>query len=144
MSGDDAYLTLRGNLTAAPTLRYLDTGTAVASFTIASAARHFDRQAGVWAEQEPLYVTCTAWRATAEHLAESSLTGGQRILVYGKVKQRSYQTAAGLKRTVLELEVDDIGASLRHASVTVRRATRAAPNSGGGAWAGTGPATAPS
>ena len=143
MSGDDAYLTLRGNLTAAPTLRHLDTGTAVASFTIASAARHFDRQARVWAEEEPLYVTCTAWRATAEHLAESNMTGGQRMLVYGKVKQRSYQTAAGVKRTVLELEVDDIGASLRHASA-VRRATRAAPDSGGDAWATAGPAAAPS
>ena len=72
------------------------------------------------------------------------MTGGQRMLVYGKVKQRSYQTAAGVKRTVLELEVDDIGASLRHASVTVRRATRAAPDSGGDAWAAAGPAAAPS
>jgi len=123
MAGETT-LTIVGNLTAEVDLRYLEaTGTAVADFTVASTPRSYDRQAGQWRDGDPLFLRCTAWRQLAEHAAES-LTKGTRVIVTGRLRQRSFETAEGGSRTVTELAVDDLGPSLRHASARVTKTTQ--------------------
>lgn len=127
---NDTVLTVIGNLTADPELRYTPNGQAVANFTVASTPRVFDRQASEWKDGEPLYLRCNIWKEPAEHVAES-LCRGSRVIVSGRLKQRSYETREGEKRTVVELEVDEIGPSLRYATARVQKSTGNGSNSGG-------------
>ena len=132
MAGE-TIITVVGNLTADPELRYTQSGLAVANFTIASTPRTFDRQTNDWKDGEALFIRASVWREFAEHVA-SSLTKGARVIASGRLKQRSYETKEGEKRTSIELEVDEIGPSLRYATAQV---TRAASNrDGGGAQRG--------
>jgi len=121
MAGE-TVLTVVGTLTAQPELRFTPSGAAVANFTIASNARTFDRQSGEWKDQDPLFLRCNIWRQPAEHVAES-LDKGMRVIVTGRLRQRSYEKD-GQKRTVMELEVDEIGPSLRFATAKVHKAER--------------------
>ena len=114
MAGETT-LTIVGNLTADPELRFTPAGHAVADFTVASTPRNYDRDAGAWRDGEPLFLRCTAWRQLAEHTAES-LTKGTRVIVTGRLRQRSFELAEGVTRTVTELDVDDLGPSLRHST----------------------------
>ncbi|GGM67714.1 single-stranded DNA-binding protein [Longimycelium tulufanense] len=123
MAGE-TVITLVGNLTADPELRYLPTGVAVTTFTVANNPRTYDRQAGQWRDATPLFLRCSLWRQAAENLAESTLTKGTRVIVQGRLRQRSFETSEGEKRTVYELEVDEIGPSLRCATATVTKVTR--------------------
>lgn len=125
MTGETS-ITLIGNLTSDPELRYTTAGSAVANFTIASTPRTFDRQAGEWKDGDTLFLRASVWREAAEHVAQS-LTKGTRVIATGILKPRTYETRAGEKRTVIELEVEDIGASLRHANVTVTRSHGSRP-----------------
>jgi len=111
MAGE-TITTIIGNLTADPELRFTPAGAAVANFTVASTPRIFDRQANEWKDGDALFMRCNIWRDAAENVAES-LTRGSSVLVSGKLKQRSYETREGEKRTVMELEVDEIGPSLK-------------------------------
>jgi len=113
-----------------PELRFTPTGHAVANFTVASTPRTFDRQSGEWRDGDALFLRCTAWRDPAEHIAES-LTRGDRVVVQGRLRQRSFETRDGDKRTVVELDVDEIGPSLRYATVKVTKASRSGPDSSG-------------
>jgi single-strand DNA-binding protein len=126
MAGE-TIITVVGNLTADPELRYTQSGLAVANFTIASTPRTFDRQANDWKDGEALFLRASCWREFAEHVA-SSLTKGSRVVATGRLKQRSYETKEGEKRTAIELEIDEIGPSLRYATAQV---TRASGGSGG-------------
>lgn len=130
MAGD-TIITVVGNLTADPELRFTQSGAAVASFTVASTPRTFDKASGEWKDGEALFMRCSVWRDVAEHVAES-LTRGARVLVTGRLVQRSFETKEGEKRTVIELQVDEIGPSLRYATATVKKADR----SGGGGFGG--------
>jgi single-strand DNA-binding protein len=121
MSGETT-LTVTGNLTADPELRFTANGTAVANFTVASTPRTFDRQTGTWADGDALFLRCTLWRQTAENAAES-LSRGTRVLVEGRLRQRSFETKEGERRTVFELDVDEIGPSLKFATTKVTKAT---------------------
>ena len=132
MAGDTT-LTVIGNLTADPELRFTPSGAAVASFTVASTPRTFDRQSGEWKDGEALFLRCNIWRQAAENVAES-LTRGARVVVQGRLKQRSFETKEGEKRTVVELEVDEIGPSLRYATAKVNKVSRG----GGGDFGGGG------
>jgi len=127
MAGE-TVLTVVGNLTADPELRYTQSGLAVANFTIASTPKTFDRQANDWKDGDPLFLRASVWREFAEHVA-GSLTKGSRVIATGRLKQRSYETKEGEKRTSIELEVDEIGPSLRYATAQV---TRAASSRDGG------------
>src|ERR1051325_6044228 len=127
MAGD-TIITVVGNLTADPELRYTQNGVAVANFTIASTPRNFDRASNDWKDGEALFLRASVWRELAEHVA-GSLTKGSRVIATGRLKQRSYETKEGERRTSIELEVDEIGPSLRYATAQV---TRAAGGSGGG------------
>uniref|UniRef100_UPI003F497EEB single-stranded DNA-binding protein n=1 Tax=Amycolatopsis sp. CA-290885 TaxID=3239925 RepID=UPI003F497EEB len=129
---NDTVITVVGNLTADPELRFTPSGAAVANFTVASTPRIFDRQSGEWRDGEALFMRCNLWRQQAENLAES-LRRGARVMVQGRLKQRSFETKEGEKRTVVELEVDEIGPSLRYATATVKKAVR---TDGAGAPAG--------
>lgn len=120
---NDTTLTLIGNLTGDPELRFTPSGSAVANFTVASTPRTFDKQSNEWKDGETLYLRCSLWRDAAENVAES-LTKGTRVIVTGRLKSRSYDTKEGDKRTVMELEVDEIGPSLRYARATVVRTQR--------------------
>jgi single-strand DNA-binding protein len=122
MAGD-TILTVVGNLTADPELRFTPSGAAVANFTVASTPRTFDRQSGEWKDGEALFLRCNIWRQTAENVAET-LTRGSRVIVSGRLKQRSYETREGEKRTVVELEVDEIGPSLRYATAKITKLSR--------------------
>lgn len=122
MAGETT-IAIVGNLTADPELRFTQSGAAVANFTVASTNRIFDRQSGEWKDGDALFMRCNLWRQPAENVAES-LTKGTRVVVTGRLKQRSFETKDGDKRTVIELEVDEIGPSLRYATVKVNRATR--------------------
>lgn len=133
MAGD-TVITVVGNLTADPELRFTPSGAAVANFTVASTPRTFDRQTNEWKDGEALFMRCNIWRDAAENVAES-LTKGSRVIVSGRLKQRSYETREGEKRTVVELEVDEIGPSLRYATAKVNRASR---GGGGGGNFGSG------
>ena len=119
----ETALTIVGNLTNAPELRFTPSGSAVANMTIASTPRTFDKQSQQWKDGETLYLRCSVWREQAENVVES-LTKGTAVIVTGRLKSRSYETKEGEKRTVIELEVDEIGPSLRNASAKVTRTNR--------------------
>ena len=127
MAGD-TIITVVGNLTADPELRFTQSGVAVANFTVASTPRTFDRQSGEWKDGEALFMRCNLWRQPAENTAES-LTRGARVIVTGRLKQRSFETKEGEKRTVVELEVDEIGPSLRYATAKVNKVSRSGTGS---------------
>ncbi|AUH67560.1 MULTISPECIES: single-stranded DNA-binding protein [Gordonia] len=127
----DTVITVVGNLTADPELRFTASGAPVANFTVASTPRTFDRQTNEWKDGEALFLRCSIWRDAAENVTES-LTKGTRVIVQGKLKQRSYETREGERRTVVELEVDEIGPSLRYATAKVNRTQRGGGNYGGG------------
>ncbi len=135
MAGD-TVITVIGNLTADPELRFTPSGAAVANFTVASTPRTFDRQANEWKDGDTLFLRCSIWREAAENVAES-LTKGMRVIAQGRLVQRSYETREGEKRTVVELQVDEVGPSLRYASAKVTRAQR---SGGGGGFSGGGDA----
>ncbi|CKO56670.1 single-stranded DNA-binding protein [Mycobacterium tuberculosis] len=124
MAGDTT-ITIVGNLTADPELRFTPSGAAVANFTVASTPRIYDRQTGEWKDGEALFLRCNIWREAAENVAES-LTRGARVIVSGRLKQRSFETREGEKRTVIEVEVDEIGPSLRYAPPRSTRPAAAA------------------
>ncbi len=130
MAGETT-ITVVGNLTDDPELRFTPSGAAVAKFRIASTPRTLDRQSGEWKDGEPLFLACNIWRDAAEHVAES-LQRGARVIVQGRLRQRSYETREGEKRTVYELEVDEIGPSLRYATAKVQRMSRSGGGGGGG------------
>ena len=132
MAGD-TQITVVGNLVSDPELRYTPTGVAVANFRVASTPRTFDRQANEWKDGDSLFLTCNVWRQAAENVAES-LQRGMRVIVMGRLHQRSYETREGEKRTVFEVEVDDVGPSMRNASAKVTKSNR----SGGGGFGGGG------
>ena len=125
---NETVITIVGNLTADPELRYTQNGLPVANFTIASTPRIFDKQANEYKDGQALFMRCSVWREFAEHVA-GSLTKGMRVIAQGRLRQRSYQDREGNNRTAIELEVDEIGPSLRYATAQV---TRAASNGGGG------------
>ena len=127
MAGD-TVITVIGNLTADPELRWTQSGAAVADFTVASTPRTYDRNAGEWRDGDTLFMRCSVWRDTAENVAES-LRKGMRVIVQGRLTQRSYDTQQGERRTVVELQIDEVGPSLRRARAQV---TRTAPSGGGG------------
>ncbi|MGA7051134.1 MAG: single-stranded DNA-binding protein [Mycobacterium sp.] len=141
MAGDTT-ITVVGNLTADPELRFTPSGAAVANFTVASTPRIYDRQSGEWKDGEALFLRCNIWREAAENVAES-LTRGSRVIVTGRLKQRSFETREGEKRTVFEVEVDEIGPSLRYATAKVNKASRSG-GGGGGFGSGSRQAQAPS
>jgi len=118
----ETVITVIGNLTADPELRFTPSGAAVANFTIASTPRTFDRQTGEWRDGDALFLRCSIWRQAAENVAES-LTRGMRVMVSGRLRQRSYEKD-GQQRTVIELEVDEIGPSLRYATAKVTKVSR--------------------
>ncbi|MGO4187699.1 single-stranded DNA-binding protein [Pseudarthrobacter sp. TAF60_1] len=137
MAGETT-ITVIGNLTNDPELRFTPSGSAVANFTIASTPRTFDRQSNEWKDGETLFLRAAVWREAAENVAES-LTKGMRVIVSGRLKSRSYETKEGEKRTVIELEVDEIGPSLRYANAKVNRTQRSgAGGAGNGAQGGFG------
>ncbi|MFI6264403.1 single-stranded DNA-binding protein [Micromonospora sp. NPDC051006] len=129
MAGDTT-ITVIGNLTDDPELRFTPSGAAVAKFRVASTPRFMDKASGEWKDGEPLFLACTVWRQAAEHVAES-LQRGARVIVSGRLRQRSYETREGEKRTVIELEVDEIGPSLRYATAKVQKMSRSGGGGGG-------------
>lgn len=133
MAGD-TVITIVGNVTGDPELRFTPSGAAVANFTVASTPRAFDRQSNEWKDGETLFMRCSVWRDAAENVAES-LQRGTRVIVTGRLKSRSYETKEGEKRTVIELEVDEVGPSLRYASAKVTKTQR---GSGGGGFGSSG------
>jgi len=152
MAGETT-ITIVGNLTADPELRFTPSGAAVANFTVASTPRTFDRQSNEWKDGETLFMRCSIWRDAAENIAES-LHRGTRVIATGRLKSRSYDTKEGEKRTVIELDVDEVGPSLRYASAKVTKAERGSGSGGGfggqgggqqaaDPWATGGPAPAP-
>jgi single-strand DNA-binding protein len=143
MAGETT-ITVIGNLTNDPELRFTPSGSAVANFTIASTPRTFDRQSNEWKDSETLFLRASVWREAAENVAES-LTKGTRVIVSGRLKSRSYENKEGEKRTVIELEVDEIGPSLRYANAKVNRTQRSGGTGqpGGGFGSSNTPNTAP-
>ncbi|MGW3243263.1 single-stranded DNA-binding protein [Streptomyces sp. NPDC001070] len=137
MAGE-TVITVVGNLVDDPELRFTPSGAAVAKFRVASTPRTFDRQTNEWKDGESLFLTCSVWRQAAENVAES-LQKGMRVIVQGRLKQRSYDDREGVKRTVYELDVDEVGASLRNATAKVTRASGGASRGGGqGGYGGGG------
>ena len=134
MAGD-TIITIIGNLTADPELRFTSSGAAVTSFTVASTPRTFDRQTGEWKNGQALFMPCQAWRQMAENIAES-LTKGTRVIVQGRLTQRTYTTREGENRTVVEMQVDEIGPSLRYAKAQVTRQPRGGGQGGFGGGQG--------
>jgi single-strand DNA-binding protein len=130
MAAGDTNITVVGNLTDDPELRFTPSGAAVAKFRVASTPRYMDRTTNEWKDGEPLFLACTVWRQAAENVAES-LVRGSRVIVSGRLKQRSYETREGEKRTVIELEVDEIGPSLRYATAKVQKMSRSSGGGGG-------------
>ena len=133
MAGD-TVITVIGNITGDPELRFTPSGAAVANFTVASTPRQFDRQSNEWKDGEALFMRCSVWRDAAENVAES-LQRGTRVIVSGRLKSRSYETKEGEKRTVIEMEVDEVGPSLRYATAKVNRTQR---GGGSGGFSGGG------
>lgn len=125
MAGD-TNITVIGNLTGDPELRFTPSGAAVANFTVASTPRTFDRQSNEWKDGETLFMRCSVWRDAAENVAES-LTRGTRVIVQGRLKSRQYETKEGEKRTVMEMDVDEVGPSLRYATAKVNKTQRSGP-----------------
>jgi single-strand DNA-binding protein len=147
MAGE-TVITVVGNLVDDPELRFTPSGAAVANFRIASTPRTFDRQSNEWKDGEALFLSCSVWRQAAENVAES-LTKGMRVVVQGRLKQRSYEDREGQRRTVVELEVEEVGPSLKYATAKVTRASRGTGGGGYGGggedpWASSAPAGAPS
>ncbi len=136
MAGE-TVITVVGNLTNDPELRFTPSGQAVASFTVASTPRTLDRQSNEWKDGDPLFLRCTVWRQAAENVAET-LHKGFRVIVQGRLKQRSFETREGEKRTVVELDVDEVGPSLRYATARVNKAGRSGGNGGGYSGGGGG------
>ena len=130
MAGE-TQITVVGNLVDDPELRFTANGVAVANFRVASTPRTFDRQAGEWKDGEAMFLTCTVWRQYAENIAET-LTKGMRVIVQGRLKQRSFETQQGEKRTVFEVDADEVGPALRYATAKVTRTQR----QGGGGFGG--------
>jgi single-strand DNA-binding protein len=131
MAAGDTQITIIGNLVGDPELRYTPTGQAVATFRVASTPRFMDRTTNEWKDGDSLFLSCNVWRQAAENVAES-LQRGMRVIVSGRLRQRSYETKEGEKRTVYEVEADEVGPSLRNASAKVTRSSR----SGGGGFGG--------
>jgi single-strand DNA-binding protein len=129
----ETALTVVGNLVADPELRFTQSGLAVANFRVASTPRRYDKTTQQWVDGEAVFLSCTVWRELAEHVAES-LTRGTRVMLTGSLRSRSYETNEGDKRTALEVEVDEIGPSLRYASARVERKPRTA-TAAGESWA---------
>ena len=130
MAAGDTTITMIGNLVDDPELRFTPSGAAVAKFRVASTPRYLDKTTNEWKDGESLFLQCQIWRQAAENVAES-LTKGMRVILSGRLKQRSYETKEGEKRTVFEVEVDEVGPSLRNATAKVTRAQRAGGTSGG-------------
>ena len=148
MAGE-TQITICGNLTSPPELRFTPAGAAVANFTVASTPRTFDKAKNEFVDGDTLFMRCSAWRELAENIAETFPDKGTRVIVQGRLVQRSYETKDGEKRTFVELQVDEIGPSLRYASAKVTRAQRSgngggfaggAPSGQGDPWAGSAPA----
>jgi single-strand DNA-binding protein len=142
MAAGDTVITLVGNLVDDPELRFTPSGAAVAKFRIASTPRYLDKQSNEWKDGESLFLTCNVWRQAAENVAES-LQRGMRVIVQGRLKQRSYETREGEKRTVYEVEVDEVGPSLKSATAKVTKASRGAGGGGFGGGGGNQPADDP-
>ncbi len=134
MAGE-TVITVVGNLTADPELRFTPSGAAIASFTVASTPRTLDKATNEWKDGDALFLRCSVWRQAAENVAES-LTRGMRVVVQGRLQQRSYETREGEKRTVVEMQVDEVGPSLRYASAKVNRTQRGSGGYGGGSDSG--------
>jgi len=134
MAGDTT-ITIIGNLTDDPELRYTPNGAAVANFTVASTPRFLDKATNEWKDGDALFLRCSIWRQAAENVAET-LQRGMRVIVQGRLKQRSYETKEGEKRTVYEVEVDEIGPSLKYATAKVNKTTRSGAGGGGGGFGG--------
>lgn len=141
MAQGDINVTIVGNLTGDPELRFTPSGSAVANFTVASSSRVLDKATNEWKDGDTVFMRCSVWRQYAENVAES-LTRGTRVIVTGRLKQRSYETPQGEKRTVVELEVDDVGPALRYATAKVNKVARSDGGGfgggGGGGFAGGG------
>jgi single-strand DNA-binding protein len=131
MAAGDTQITIAGNLVDDPELRFTPAGQPVARFRVASTPRFLDKSTNEWRDGDSLFLTCNVWRQAAENVAES-LTRGMRVIVSGRLRQRSYETKEGEKRTVYEVEVDDVGPSLRNASAKVNRIARSGAGDGGG------------
>ena len=143
MAAGDINVTVVGNLTNDPELRFTPSGAAVASFTVAASSRYLDKATNEWKDSDPVFMRCSVWRQYAENVAES-LQKGMRVIVSGRLKQRSYETREGEKRTVVEMEVDDVGPALRYATAKVTRSQRGEGGGGGfGAPGGGGPSEDP-
>ncbi|MDQ6875666.1 MAG: single-stranded DNA-binding protein [Actinomycetota bacterium] len=138
MAGE-TVITVVGNLTADPELRFTPSGAAVANFTVASTPRTLDKNTNEWKDGEALFLRCSVWRQAAENVAES-LQRGMRVVVQGRLKQRSYETKEGEKRTVVELDVDEVGPSLKYATAKVNKITRGSSGGGYGSSGGGGSA----
>jgi len=132
MAAGDTNITIIGNLVNDPELRFTPSGAAVAKFTVASTPRYLDKATNEWKDGDSIFLQCQIWRQAAENVAES-LTRGMRVLVSGRLKQRSYETKEGEKRTVFEVEVDEVGPSLRNATAKVTRTQRAGGSGGAAA-----------
>ncbi len=139
MAAGDTQITIAGNLVDDPELRYTQTGQAVAKFRVASTPRFRDNATGEWKDGDSLFLSCNVWRQAAENAAES-LQRGMRVIVSGRLRQRSYETREGEKRTVYEVEVDDVGPSLRNASAKVTKSSRSGGGYGGQGGPGAQPA----
>jgi single-strand DNA-binding protein len=137
MAAGDTAITIAGNLVDDPELRFTPAGQPVAKFRIASTPRYLDKNTNEWKDGDSLFLTCNVWRQAAENVAES-LTRGMRVIVSGRLRQRSYETKEGEKRTVYEVEVDDVGPSLRNASAKVNKVARSGANGGGQGGSGGG------
>jgi single-strand DNA-binding protein len=142
MAAGDTSITIIGNLVGDPELRYTPTGQAVAAFRVASTPRYMDRTTNEWKDGDSLFLSCNVWRQAAENVAES-LQRGMRVIVSGRLRQRSYETKEGEKRTVYEVEVDEVGPSLRNASAKVTRSSRSGGPGGGGGFSGSGGPSGP-
>src|SRR5947208_8668654 len=135
MAAGDTQITIVGNLVGDPELRYTPTGQAVATFRVASTPRFRDNTTGEWKDGDSLFLSCNVWRQAAENVAES-LQRGMRVIVSGRLRQRSYETREGEKRTVYEIEVDEVGPSLRNATAKINRGQRGGGGGGGGGFGG--------
>ncbi len=142
MAAGDVTITVIGNLTDDPELRFTPSGAAVAKFRVASTPRFLDKQTNEWKDGDPLFLTCNVWRQAAENVAES-LQRGARVIVSGRLRQRSYETREGEKRTVMELEVDEIGPSLRYATAKVQKMSRSSQGGFGSGGGNSGAAATP-
>ncbi len=138
MAQGDIQVTIVGNLTADPELRFTPSGQAVANFTVASTTRLFDKQTNEWRDGDTVFMRCAVWRQYAENVAES-LTRGSRVIATGRLKQRSFETKEGEKRTVVEMDVDDVGPALKNATAKVTKVAR----QGGGGFGSGAPAEDP-